>query len=291
MNKKICLITGANAGIGKAAAIQIAQQGHHVVMACRNPQKGEAALREVRTKAKSDAVELMIVDMSLQSSIHALADEYLAKYDRLDALIHNAAIFDITQKTAVSTPESIESIWATNHVGPVLLTELLWDALKQSKGGRVITIASKGLMAKPFLKVDLDDPEFRKRPFSVEKAYYQSKRAQVMYTYWLVEKAKDTAVTVNSIRVPAVRVDISKYEHLPTFLKKAYAFKSKFALSPEEMAEVYTYLAAADEMSQVTGVYFDEKTRPVKPVKYAQQTENIVAVMDLTMRYLSHKQD
>jgi len=285
------MITGANTGIGKATAIQIAQQGHHVIMACRNPQKGEAALHEVRTKAKSDAVELMIVDMSLQSSIHALADAYLAKYDRLDVLIHNAAVFDITQKTAVSTSEGIESIWATNHLGPVLLTELLWDALKQSERGRVITIASKGLMAKPFLKVDLDDPEFRKRPFSVEKAYYQSKRAQVMYTYWLVEEAKDTAVTVNSIRVPAVRVDMSKYEHLPMFLKKVYAFKSKFALSPEEMAEVYTYLAVADEVSQVTDVYFDEKKRPVTPVKYAQQTENIVAVMDLTMRYLSHKQE
>lgn len=280
------MITGANAGIGKAAAIQIAQQGHHVIMACRNPQKGEAALQDVQAKANSNAVELMIVDISLQSSIKELAGTFLAKYDWLDVLIHNAANFDIRQKEATYTLEGIESIWATNHLGSVLLSEILWDALKQSERGRVITIASKGLMAKPFLKVDLDDPEFKSRKFSVENAYYQSKRAQIMYTYWLAEQAKGTRITANCIRVPAVRVDMSKYANLPTIMKKVYAFKSKFALSPEEMAEVYTYLALSDEVTGVTAVYFDEKKQAVKPVKYAQQTKNIEAVMDLTMRYL-----
>ena len=286
MNNKICMITGANAGIGKAAAIQIAQQGHHVIMACRNRQKGEAALQDVQAKANSNAVELMIVDMSLQSSIKELAGTFLAKYDWLDVLIHNAANFDIRQKEATYTLEGIESIWATNHLGSVLLSELLWDALKQSERGRVITIASKGLMAKPFLKVDLDDPEFKSRKFSVENAYYQSKRAQIMYTYWLAEQAKGTRITANCIRVPAVRVDMSKYANLPTIMKKVYAFKSKFALSPEEMAEVYTYLALSDEVTGVTAVCFDEKKQAVKPVKYAQQAKNIEAVMDLTMRYL-----
>ncbi len=75
-------------------------------------------------------------------------------------------------------------MWATNHLGPVLLTKLLLDAVKNSEQGRIITIASKGLKAKPFLKVDLEDPEFRKKKFSLVDAYYQSKRAQVMYTYW-----------------------------------------------------------------------------------------------------------
>ena len=288
MNKKICMITGANAGIGKAAAIQIAQQGHHVIMACRNPKKGETALQEVQAKANSSAVELMIVDMSLQASIQELAHTFLAKYDRLDVLIHNAAIFDITQKEATYTREGIESVWATNHVGPVLLTQLLWDALNSSEQGRVITIASQGLMAKPFLKVDLVDPEFKSRRFSVENAYYQSKRAQVMYTYWLAEQAKGTRITANCIRVPAVRVDMSKYANLPTILKKIYAFKSKFALSPEEMAETYSYLALSDEVAGITAVYFNEKQQAVKPIKYAQQAENITAVMDLTMGYLQH---
>jgi len=98
MKQKICMITGANSGIGKAAAIKIAQQGHHIIMACRNREKGAAALREVKAASGNDAVELMTVDISLQSSIRELSDAFLAKYEHLDVLIHNAAIFDVTQK-------------------------------------------------------------------------------------------------------------------------------------------------------------------------------------------------
>ena len=285
MDRKICMITGANSGIGKAAAIQIAQQGYHTILACRNQQKGEAALRDVMEASGSNAVELMLVDMSLQSSIDDLAEAYLAQYDRLDVLIQNAAVFDITQKEPVYTAEGIESVWATNHLGPVLLTERLWGALQASSQARVIAIASKGLVAKPFLKVDLDDPEFRSRPFSVEDAYYQSKLAQIMYTYWLAERGREARITANCIRVPAVQVDIDKYDNLSPLMKKAYALKSRFALTPEEMAVCYTRLATAPELHDVSGVYFNEKMKPVKPPNYAQRAENIDKVMTLTMSY------
>ncbi|MCB0246041.1 MAG: SDR family NAD(P)-dependent oxidoreductase, partial [Anaerolineae bacterium] len=228
---------------------------------------------------------LMLVDMSLQSSIDDLAEAYLAQHDRLDVLIQNAAVFDITQKEAVYTAEGIESVWATNHLGPVLLTERLWGALQASSQARVIAIASKGLVAKPFLKVDLDDPEFRSRPFSVEDAYYQSKLAQIMYTYWLAERGREARITANCIRVPAVRVDIDKYDNLSPLMKKAYALKSRFALTPEEMAVCYTRLATAPELHDVSGVYFNEKMKPVKPPNYAQRAENIDKVMTLTMSY------
>jgi NAD(P)-dependent dehydrogenase (short-subunit alcohol dehydrogenase family) len=286
MNQKLCIITGANTGIGKAAAIQIANQGHHVIMACRNPQKGQAALQDVKAEAPGQTVELMIVDMSLQSSINDFAQEFLAAHNRLDILIHNAAIFDITQKTAVRTPEGIESVWATNHLGPVLLTDRLWNALKASPQGRVITIASKGLIAKPLLKVDLNDPQYKQRGFSTENAYYQSKLAQIMFTHWLVGRSQGTQITANAIRVPAVRVDISKYAGLPTIMKKLYALKSKLSLSPEEMAEVYTYVALSDELDDVTGAYFDEKKQQVKPGKYTQDKDNIAALMNLTLSQL-----
>ena len=286
MDQKIILITGANSGIGKAAAIQLAKQGHHTIIACRNQKKGKAALQEIKETSGSDNVELMIVDMSLKASIQDLSKAFLDKYDRLDVLIHNAAIFDITQKKASYTAEGIESIWATNHIGPVLLTELLIKAFKKSVKGRVITIASKGLMAKPFLKVDLDDPEYKSKPFSVENAYYQSKLAQIMFTYWLAGQSKEKNIVANCIRVPAVRIDIEKFAGLPTFLKKAYAFKSKYALSPNEMAKVYTNLATADELENVTGTYFNEKMKPVKPSNYAQRAKNIENVMDLTLSYL-----
>lgn len=99
--KKICLITGANSGIGKAAAIQIAEEGYHVILACRNKDKGEKALKEVKQSNENNSVELMIVDMSLQSSIRKMVSQFLTKYNTLDVLINNAALFDITQKKCI----------------------------------------------------------------------------------------------------------------------------------------------------------------------------------------------
>lgn len=129
MDKKICMITGANSGIGKAAATQIAQQGYHTILARRNPERGKTALREIEENSHSASLELMIVDMSLQSSIRGLSKKCCHKYGKLDVFIHNAAIFDITQKDVVYTSEGIEAVWATNHLGPSLLTELLLDAI------------------------------------------------------------------------------------------------------------------------------------------------------------------
>ena len=287
MNPKTCIITGANSGIGKAAAIQIAQQGYRVIMACRNPQRGQQALHDVRQISGSEAVELMIVDMSSQSSIRAFADTYLAKYEVLDALIHNAAAFDTRQKKIDFTEEGVEKVWATNHVGPVLLTDLLLPALKRSKQGRIITISSKGLMVYPRLKVSLEDPEFRNRKFSVQKAYYQSKLAQVMYTYWLADQLSDTATTANSIRVTNVRIDVDeRYPGVPAIMRKMYAIKSKFAITPEKMAETYTYLATSPEIKQTTGAYFDDPQHSVSSSAYSRDPENIEQLMALTRSFI-----
>ena len=283
---RICLITGANSGIGKASAIQIAEKGYRVVIACRNRDRGEGALQEIKEQSGSDSVELMIVDMSLQRSVRNLARQYANSYQTLDVLIQNAAIFDITKKERGFTDEGIESIWATNHLGPVLLTELLLDSLERSSQGRILTVASKGLVAMPFLKVDLKDPEFINRKFSVTKAYYQSKRAQIMYTYWLAEKLETSKITANCIRVPSVQVDIGRYADLPSFLRYLYSLKMRSALAPDEMARTYTYLSTSDDVGHISGAYFNEKHRPVSSSRYSRDPENIKQVMKLTMDYI-----
>lgn len=286
MNKKLCIITGANAGIGKQSAIQMAKEGYYIVIACRNKQRGEAALKEIKHISGSESVELILLDLSLKASTKKFADEINRKFERVDVLIHNAAIFDISQKEAKFTKEGFETVWMTNHVNPVYLTYLLLDKIKASDNGRVITVSSKGLLAKPFLKINLDDPEFRNRKFNMTNAYYQSKRAQVMFTYHLANELKDTKVTVNSVRVTAVKVDLSRHPNISAFAKWAYKQKSKQSIEPEAMARTYTYLATGEEVKNVTGKYFDENKKLVESNKYSKNEESIKAVMLLTNKYL-----
>ena len=286
MDKKLCIITGANSGIGKQSAIQMAQSGYHVIIGCRSKERGEKALEEIKKESKSTSVELILLDLSLKSSTKNFAHKINSMYNVVDVLIHNAAVFDISQKEAITTSEGYESVWMTNHINPVYLTNLLIDRLKASENGRVITVSSKGLLAMPNLKVDLNDPEFRNRKFSMTKAYYQSKRAQVMYTYYLADKLKDTNVTVNCVRVTAVKIDISRHPELSKFTKWVYKQKSKQSITPYEMAKTYTFLATNDEITSVSGKYFDENSNQVKSSKYTYNRDNINAVMKLTNNYL-----
>lgn len=287
MPKQVCIITGANSGIGKAAAVQIIQNGYHVVLACRSRTRGEIAQKEINQQAESDASELMVVDMSLQSSIRSFARDFLTKFGSLDVLIHNAAAFDVTKKEPVFTAEGIESIWATNHVGPVLLTDLLMEALKSAEQGRIITIASKGLVVYPNLSIDINDPEFRTRKFSVSKAYYQSKLAQVMYTYWLAEKLSPTRVTANCIRVTNVKIDIeNRYPDASRLNKFMYRIKSSFSISPEEMAKTYTHLAVSPEVRETSGKYFDDPETMVESNSYSKEMDNINQLMENTYSFI-----
>ena len=286
MEKKICIITGANAGIGKQAAIQLAGRGLHVILACRSRERGESALKELKEFHPSGSAELRIVDMGIRESVRNFAREFSRDHDKLDILIHNAALFNITQKERMETDEGLETIWATNHIGPVLLTELLLEKLKNSSGGRVLTVSSKGLLAKPFLKVNMDDPEFRNRKFSVVNAYYQSKRAQTMYTGWLAGRLKETGVTVNCIQVTAVQIDITRHPELSPFMKKIYAIKSKRSLTPEKMAETYTWCALSDDVKGISGACFDESNRQIGSHGYSADPDNIGQVMRLTQKYI-----
>jgi len=200
--------------------------------------------------------------------------------------IHNAAIFDVTRKQAEKTPEGIETVWATNHREPVLFTTLLLDKLRQSDNGRIITILSKGLLAKPFLKVDLHDPEYDNKRYNAVHAYYQSKLAQELYAYWIAEKLKDTHITASCIRVPAVKIDISRHPELSRFLKWVYSQKAKRSIEPGEMAETYTYLASSDKVGRLTGKCFNGNKLEVDSGRYTKDVNTIVAVMKLTQSYI-----
>lgn len=263
---KVCMITGANSGIGKRAALQFAEKGAAVVMVCRNQKRGEAALAEIKEKSGSDSVDLLLCDLSLQKSIRNCVANFKDNYDHLQVLINNAANFDSTLKTPTLTEEGIEVIFATNHVGPFLLTHLLLDVLKKSAPSRVLNVASKGLIAYPRLTIEFDNLNGEKK-FSYQHAYYHSKLAQIMFTYELARRLKGTGVTVNCIRVTNVKIDLERVSHVPRYLQYVYRIKRFFGITPEEMAKTYVYLGTAPELEGVTGKYFDEHGKEVKSSK------------------------
>jgi NAD(P)-dependent dehydrogenase (short-subunit alcohol dehydrogenase family) len=272
LQDKTIVITGANSGIGKAAAIQLARLGASVVLACRSKERGEQAAEDVRRATNSFDVELMQVDMSSQKSIRQFAIEFNRRYAWLDVLIHNAANFDLTKKKLTYTPEGLESIFATNHLGPFLLTYLLLDMLKASAPSRIITVGSKGLMSYPFLDIEFDNL-YGERKFNVQHAYYHSKQAQVMLTFDLAERLRGTGVSVNCVRVGNVAIPDERLANLPSWMLRMYELKRKFSMKPEKMAETYVWLAADLIGEQETGGYWDAPGVSVKANKNAYNKE------------------
>ena len=262
LSGKTMIITGANSGIGKAAAVKFAELGANVVMACRSAERGAQALEDVRRSSGSDTVDLMLVDMASQASIRQFVAEFQKKYQRLDVLIHNAANFDTHLKKPVLTEDGVETIFATNHVGIFLMTDLLLDLLKASAPSRIITVASKGLVAYPFLDIEFDNLNGQ-RKFSPQHAYYHSKLAQVMYTYELAERLTGTGVTVNCVRVTNVALPEDRISSQPKWLQNIYKIKRKISITPERQADTYVYLAADPAVEKITGGYWDENNRQV----------------------------
>ena len=227
------------------------------------------------------------MDLSSRHSILSGVEAFRsAGHDRLDVLIHNAADLDVARKEPTYSADGVETVWATNHVGPVLLTQQLEPELLRARQGRVITVSSQGLLLHPGLRVRLDDPELRGEGFRVDRAYYQSKLAQVMYTFWLAERYRDTAVTANCVRVTNVKIDLTRYPNLSPLMRALYSVKSRFSISPSEMAEVYTWLALSSEVAHVSGGYFDHKKRRVRAGRYAENPANVRDVMELTEHYV-----
>jgi len=278
---KVIVITGANAGIGKAASIQLAKCGATVVMACRSMERGAQALADVREKSNSLQVYLMQVDLSSQASIRQFAREFLERYGELHVLIHNAANFDHTQKKPVLTADGIETVFATNHLGPFLLTQLLLEALQACAPSRIIMVASKGLISYPLLNIEFNNLN-GERNFNLQHAYYHAKQAQVMFTFDLAERLRGTGITVHCVRVGNVAIPDERLNHLPNWKLRIYEMKRKFAMTPEKMAETYVWLAGDPRTEQQTGGYWDAPGVAVKANKNAYNKETQKALWDMS---------
>jgi NAD(P)-dependent dehydrogenase (short-subunit alcohol dehydrogenase family) len=139
MQGKICMVTGANSGIGKATALALAQMGATVVMVCRDGARGEEAQNEITTKSRNNAVDLLQADLSSQQSIRQLVENVQHHYTQLHVLINNAgASFPGRRETV----DGLEMTFAVNYLAPFLLTNLLLDMLKASAPARTVNVSS-----------------------------------------------------------------------------------------------------------------------------------------------------
>jgi NAD(P)-dependent dehydrogenase (short-subunit alcohol dehydrogenase family) len=281
LQDKIVIITGGNSGIGKAAAIQLAKLGATVVLACRSKERGAHAFDEVRYAAKSSKVEMMQVDLSSQTSIREFVDVFKQRYEYLHALIHNAANFDHTQKNPVLTSDGLETVFATNHLGPFLMTHLLLEVLKESSPSRVITVASKGLISYPFLDIEFDNLHGEQK-FNLQHAYYHAKQAQVMFTFALAERLRGTGISVHCVRVGNVAIPNERLAHLPKWMLRMYEVKRRFSMTPEKMAETYVWLAADPVGEQQTGGYWDAPGVEVRANKNAYDKATQKSLWDMS---------
>src|SRR6266571_2515657 len=248
MQGKICMVTGANSGIGKATALALAQMGATVVMVCRDRARGEEARSEITTQSRNNAVDLLLADLSSQQSIRQLVEHFQHHYTHLHVLINNAgATFSGRRETV----DGLEIMFAVNYLAPFLLTHLLLDVLKASAPARIVNVSS-GSHEAGYIKLDNLQS---KNPYGYMKVYGQAKLAVVLFTYELARRLEGTGVTVNCLHPGFVATNFGQSSTAPV-IRTAVKFISRFGMSPEEGAKTSIYLASSPEVEGVTGTYF-----------------------------------
>lgn len=262
MKNRVCLITGATAGIGQAAARSLASMGATLVIVGRNEERCITTVDSIREETGNPSVAYLLADLSVQAQVRQLAQDFLTRYSRLDVLVNNAGGFFLTRQVSA---DSIEMTWALNHLSYFLLTNLLLDRLKDSAPARVVNVASNSHFKQ---KLDFDDLQLNRR-FSGIKAYGRSKLANVLFTYELARRLKGTGVTANALHPGLVATNIGK-NNGP--LASAFVLWAKLkGVSLEEGARTVVYLANSPEVSGVSGKYFaKEKPIPSDPFSYDQ---------------------
>ena len=255
MQGKVVMVTGANAGMGKEISLALAAMGASLVMVCRNRERGEAARAEVMSATGSQKVDLLVADLSSQKDIRALARDFNTTHHRLDVLVNNAGM---SLPRRQETADGIETVFATNHLGPFLLTNLLLPVLTASAPSRVVTVSS-GVQA--MAKIDFGDLQAVKS-YSEIGSYNQSKLANLLFTYELARHLKGTGVTANAVEPGFIKTNLK--------VPFPYSLFSFMRGKPADGARPTVFLASSPDIEGVTGTFFNNKGVAAKssPLSY-----------------------
>jgi retinol dehydrogenase 12 len=261
MSGKVCLVTGATAGIGKITAVALAAQGAQVVIVGRNLQKANNTIQLIRSATGNEAVPYFLADFADLQQVRDLVAGFKARFGRLDVLVNNAgAYFNMRHET----PYGVEMTFLVNHLAPFLLTNLLLDVMRASAPGRIVNVASDAHRSG---SIDFDDLRFKRGYFGM-KAYARSKLANICFTYELARRLKGSGVTANALHPGTVATDIwrTNFSILGPAIKRLIGL---FALTPEEGADTSIYLASAPEVEGASGQYFtNRKAVPSSSLSY-----------------------
>ncbi len=248
-NGKVVLITGANTGIGKVTAVELALQGYHVLLACRSEEKTRPVLQliEERSQGKAQA-EFLPLDLGDLQSVKACAEIFLKRELPLDILINNAGLAGAMGKTK----SGFELAFGVCHVGHFLLTVLLLPALKKAKHARVVVVASRAHTRVKTLDFNtLQQPT--KTPGGL-KEYCQAKLANVLFAKGLAKRTAGTGIHVYALHPGVVATEV--WRKVPKLLQPVIKL---FMISPEKGAQTTLYCATSPDVANETGLYYSDQ--------------------------------
>jgi NAD(P)-dependent dehydrogenase (short-subunit alcohol dehydrogenase family) len=262
LTNKLFIVTGANTGIGKVTAKELARAGARVILACRSEAKTQPVLDEIRREVPSAKVEFIQLDLSDLTSVRQCADALLARNEPIHGLINNAGL---AGKRGV-TKDGFELTWGTNHLGHYLFTRLLLDRIKQAGRARIVNVSSKShYAAKAIDWTVMREPT--KSPTGLRE-YEVSKLANVLFTKELARRLEGTGVTTYAVHPGVVATDVWRQVPAPLrFLIKL------FMISPEKGAEASLRCATDPALTSETGRYYDVGGKEREPNPVANDVE------------------
>lgn len=275
LDGKTCVLTGATSGIGEETALALARQGARLHVIARSEARGEATRARIRAETGSDAVALHRADLSSLAEIRRVADELLTACPRIDLLLNNAGVVNLSRETTV---DGFETTFAVNHLAYFALTNLLLDRLRESAPARIVNVASDA--HKFGGGIDLDDLQ-SEREYKAMRTYGRSKSANILFTVELARRLEGSGVTVNCVHPGPVATRLGKNNGW--FGRVATTALSPFFLSPAKGARTSIHVATAPELEKVSGRYF-AKQREAKAQGHATDPEAARRLWDESVR-------
>ncbi len=246
MNERVCVVTGATAGIGKKTALALARVGAAVVIVARDDARGNRTVDEIGRETGNQNIELVRGAFASLASVRSAAAEIARRHSAIHVLVNNAGR---ASKARSLSADGFEMTFAVNHLAPFLLTRELLPLLRAGAPARIVNVAS---VAEKHGPIRFDDLQSEKN-YRGFRVYGMTKLANVLFTYELASQLTGTGVTANCLHPGAVATDMLK--QLPRLL---FALISPFLLTPAKGAETTVFLASSPAVEGVSGGYYEK---------------------------------